>query len=442
MSDLDPTPDPNYPGEVPDKTKKRIPIRGNQGNPPESPPHYPPQGSPPSSPNMANYRDEEFKQLPIFSGDLTKSTARGHVLAFRDYCDMHNFTSPAVKYTKFRYSLKGKAREWFENNKHRDGTAATEAEYEDLLKRFARRYGTTGSSAVNKHLIWANLALKEGEDLDDFLDRMGALQDELGKTEMDACIQFRNALPANVGRFLYIDDNTKLSDLAERAKQYTGQLNMMQSPTMSMDMNKAMPATYAQASASSSAEKEMAAKIEQLESKLRSIEKQESSSIKESPPEAASSLTARDIEDVLRRQREADNLSQLTTNSRVMEDTMRQISQRLDAYNMYGLLSLQGDKTGQTQTRGPQNHGPHGQAPSGQNSRPYTSTRTKSRITMEQVIEALKDDNKPCPIHGDRGKNPHNARMCKTIAAIIAGSYDPEYKPPNGRFPRPNKQSN
>ena len=279
---------------------------------------------------MPTFDDKIYKHLPTFTGDTSHTTARGHILGFQDYCQIHSIKEEewGTKYVRFGLSLKGKAREWYENNKIENPSAATAGDFASLLKRFASRYGSNGSSEVGKYLLWSNLSIKEGEEIDEFVDRLSSLATELGKSELEACIAFSQAMPQVVSQHLFIDTKAKLHDLVERAKQHSRSLNMMQG-SIAMDIAKSMPPSFAQATASTDKDDELKQKIEELERKL--VQTQLSPQLqKQQVVAAAEPLTKQDVDKILQNHVQKENIHQLVQSSKSMDEMVRRLQQRID----------------------------------------------------------------------------------------------------------------
>ena len=440
----DPSQDPTQPQEVERLTEpNRPPVRNSQEDdfefvPPRSPlfPNFPAQPPPPQPPKMPTFDDKIYKHLPTFTGDTSHATARGHILGFQDYCQIHSIPEEdwGIKYVRFGLSLKGKAREWYENNKIDDPSAATRIEFAELLKRFASRYGSNGSSEVGKYLLWSNLSIKEGEEIDEFVDRLSSLATELGKSELESCIAFSQAMPQVVSQHLFIDANAKLHELVERAKQQSRSLNMMQG-SIAMDIAKSMPPSFAQASTSTTKDGELKQKIEELERKL--VQAQLSPQLqKQRVVAAAEPLTKQDVDKILQNHVQKENIHQLVQSSKSTDEVVKRLQQRIDS--LY---------EGQVASRGPppaHSQPQPREGTSGQNSRNQgqrrppgrgqgqgqnrPNNRTKRAITQSEIAAALADDSLPCPIHGTSGREgPHPARLCRAIAGSAATGYDPNY---------------
>ena len=404
---------------------------------PRSPlfPNFPDQPPAPNSPTMPTFDDKVYKHLPTFTGDTSHATARGHILGFEDYCQIHSIPEGdwGIKYVRFGLSLKGKAREWYENNKIADPTTATSIQFAELLKRFASRYGSNGSSEVGKYLLWSNLSIKEGEEIDEFVDRLSSLAKELNKSELESCIAFSQAMPQVVSQHLFIDANAKLHELVERAKQQSRSLNMMQG-SIAMDIAKSMPPSFAQAT-SKPKEDELKQKIDELERKIAQAQLSPQLQ-KQQVVTAVEPLTKQDVDKILQNHVQKENLHQLVQSSKGTEEVVKRLQQRID--NLYeGQAASRGPPPAHSQpqpregTPGQNSRNPGQRRPAGRGqgqgqNRP--NNRTKRAITQSEIAAALADDSLPCPIHGTSGKDgPHPARLCRAIAGSAATGYDPNY---------------
>jgi hypothetical protein len=296
------------------------------------------------------------------------------VLAFRDYCTLHGVVDPSIQYQRFLLTLKGKAREWVESFILKDPTKAKKEDMEDLLSRFASRYSTSGSSQVDKFYVWANLTYQTGELLDDYVDRIRALAQELGKSDIEASIVFRNGLPPKISQHLFIDPNHTLNNLAERAKQVVRTNSLMQGG-LTLEATNAMP-QFAAASAAHASEP----------SPIPQVQMQ----VPQQVPVAASNLTKGDVDQVLRKHQEEKQLTKL-------DSDLRSLTERMDSlfYANQG-----GNSGGGRQPPRPYNNNNNSRNGNNNNNPGQrTSSRRQTRITRDEVQKSLANPGNDCPIH-------------------------------------------
>ena len=120
---------------------------------------------------------------------------------------------------KFKVSLKGKPRLWFEMQypTSADEPKAKEA-YEKMIASFITEHNTIGSTREQQIMAWKTLNLDPVQErLEDFVYRLRRIGQELGKTADEQLDYFKCSVPQHL--YLYHKDATTIKEAMENIKR-------------------------------------------------------------------------------------------------------------------------------------------------------------------------------------------------------------------------------
>jgi hypothetical protein len=237
----------------------------------------------------------------------------------------------------------------------------------------------------------------------------------LGKSDIEACIAFRNGLPGKIGENLFIDPNHTLNDLAERAKQIVRTNSLMQGG-ISLEATQAMPQFAAAAAAApSTADNTLQKEVDLLERAIVQLQQQQFET--NQCNQQNTGLTAADVENLLRKHKEEDRLNKVASSSRELGKQVQSLSDRMESL-LYASTNQGGNG------RPPPRPFNNGQQNDGQRNS-NNNFRRQNKLTREEVKTALSSNGKNCPLHPGR----HSASDCNTLAGILSKYFDPNFKP-------------
>lgn len=188
-----------------------------------------------------NNREDKVGQITRFSGTNRNKTATSHWAELSDYweervaqiqkwvdnnqkekvADTVDYRLAINKARKFKHSLTGKARDWFDSLglKLKDGDKYTDDDLKELEKRFLEQFGDDGIGRYEQSMNFMNLKWDGKEKLQDFALRISRLGKILGKDDMDLKIQFLRGLPLDLQSRLMANPKMNLQECVDAAVQ-------------------------------------------------------------------------------------------------------------------------------------------------------------------------------------------------------------------------------
>ena len=120
---------------------------------------------------------------------------------------------------KFKVSLKGKPRLWFEMQYPTSADEPkTKEAYEKMIASFITEHNTIGSTREQQIMAWKTLNWDPVQErLDDFVYRLRRIGQELGKTADEQLDYFKCSLPQHL--YLYHKDATTIKEAMENIKR-------------------------------------------------------------------------------------------------------------------------------------------------------------------------------------------------------------------------------
>lgn len=183
-----------------------------------------------TNPNSSMDRERKpfsdiLKHIPNFKGKKGEDPV-GHIDAYSDYVQIHELDEKdyALLLLRFGYSLGGRARLWFKENKHsfQEGSGDKDP-WLTFIKAFCLKFSVAGSTEHELIQAWSTLKWNEAsEDLDEFAYRIKDLAKCLGKTDKDILFAFRMGLLPSYA--VQIVDKQTLREAKEHLKRVLAEL--------------------------------------------------------------------------------------------------------------------------------------------------------------------------------------------------------------------------
>ena len=181
--------------------------------------------------NMANPR-WSIRDLPHFSGENREENPSTHMMEFKDFVKEIGMKTgdpgngfeeeqDVIKLvTKFRNSLKGKARRWYETT-YRTQNVQTEAAWKELEKAFLSNFSWAGGTSEQMRKAWKKLEWDPTtESLDDFVYKFSELATALNESEDTKLDSFVCCLPNSM--FGFVADATDVPSAVKKLKRGIG----------------------------------------------------------------------------------------------------------------------------------------------------------------------------------------------------------------------------
>ena len=177
-----------------------------------------------------------IRDIPTFDGN-GDSLPQTHMLEFSDFlantgseirylpqeiqADDREYHMAVVKdaVSKFKVSLKGKPRLWFEMQYPTSADEPkTKEAYGKMIASFITEHNTIGSTREQQIMAWKTLNWNPAQEkLDDFVYRLGRVGQELGKTADEQLEYFKCSVPQHL--YLYHKDATTIKEAMENIKR-------------------------------------------------------------------------------------------------------------------------------------------------------------------------------------------------------------------------------
>ena len=177
-----------------------------------------------------------IRDIPTFDGN-GDSLPQMHMLEFSDFLDN---TGSEIKYlpqepqaddreyhmavikdvvSKFKISLKGKPRLWFEMQYPTSADEPkTKEAYEKMVASFITEHNPIGSTKEQLTMAWKTLNWNPAQErLDDFVYKFRRIGQELGITENEQLEYFKCSVPPHL--YLYHKDATTIKEAMENIKR-------------------------------------------------------------------------------------------------------------------------------------------------------------------------------------------------------------------------------
>ena len=169
---------------------------------------------------------DPLKHIPTFRGTKGEDPVR-HVDDFGDYIDIQGIEGVDYVsiFARFGFSLGGKARLWFKENKATFNIVNGDDGKSWMLfvRAFSLKFSVAGSTEHELIQAWSALRWNEAsEDLDDFAYRIEDLAKVFGKSKSDILIAFRMGLQPCYS--VQIIDKGNLSEAKEYLKRIIAEL--------------------------------------------------------------------------------------------------------------------------------------------------------------------------------------------------------------------------
>ena len=121
--------------------------------------------------------------------------------------------------TKFKASLKGKPRLWFEvQYPTPNDEAKTKEAYEKMVASFITDHNPIGSTREQQIMAWRSLKWDPAQErLDDFVYKLRRIGQELGKNTDEQLEYFKCSVPSHL--YLYLQDTTTIKEAMENIKR-------------------------------------------------------------------------------------------------------------------------------------------------------------------------------------------------------------------------------
>ena len=145
-----------------------------------------------------------------FNGDKNQNP-RSHFLSYNDYLQIHNIRDGDMQIARFKHTLSGPARVWFENKDFDD--------LDDLKNRFTRYFSGVHSREANARQF-RTLVYKTGENVEEYLTRIRTSANQLGYDDNLIRDQFVAGLPHTVQIQLSMSGRNDLQELVDMAQRY------------------------------------------------------------------------------------------------------------------------------------------------------------------------------------------------------------------------------
>ena len=145
-----------------------------------------------------------------FNGDKNQNP-RSHFLSYNDYLQIHNIRDVDIQIARFKHTLSGPARVWFENKDFDD--------LDDLKNRFTQYFSGVHSREANARQF-RTLVYKTGENLEEYLTRIRTSANQLGYDDNLIRDQFVAGLPHTVQTRLSMSGRNNLQELVDMAQRY------------------------------------------------------------------------------------------------------------------------------------------------------------------------------------------------------------------------------
>ena len=176
------------------------------------------------------------RDIPTFDGN-GDSLPYTHMMEFGDFlantgseirylpqepqADDREYHMAVVKdaVSKFKVSLKGKPRLWFEMQYPTSADEPkTKEAYGKMIASFITEHNTIGSTREQQIMAWKTLNWNPAQErLDDFVYRLGRIGQELGKTADEQLEYFKCSVPQHL--YLYHKDATTIKKAMENIKR-------------------------------------------------------------------------------------------------------------------------------------------------------------------------------------------------------------------------------
>ena len=176
-----------------------------------------------------------IRDIPTFDGNRD-SLPQMHMLEFSDYLDN---TGSEIRYlpqepqaddreyhlavikdvvSKFKVSLKGKPRFWFEMQYPTSAEPKTKEAYEKMVASFITEHSPIGSTKEQQTMAWKTLNWNPAQErLDDFVYKLRRIGQELGIAEDEQLEYFKCSVPSHL--YLYHKDATTIKEAMENIKR-------------------------------------------------------------------------------------------------------------------------------------------------------------------------------------------------------------------------------
>ena len=177
-----------------------------------------------------------IRDIPTFDGN-GDSLPQMHMLEFSDFLDN---TGSEIRYlpqepqaddreyhmamtkdvvSKFKVSLKGKPRLWFEMQYPTSADEPkTKEAYEKMVASFLTEHNSIGSTKEQLTMAWKTLNWNPAQErLDDFVYKFRRIGQELGITEDEQLEYFKCSVPSHL--YLYHKDATTIKETMENIKR-------------------------------------------------------------------------------------------------------------------------------------------------------------------------------------------------------------------------------
>ena len=142
-----------------------------------------------------------IKDLPRFSGEKNENPTT-HVMEFEDFLttiDTYPITDANVGeiVSKFKNTLKGKARKWYQNIRQGQEEIATVDAWNTMITAFKTKYNPVGSTVEEQIVAWKNMKWDPTKEaLDDYAEKFEELSEALGIGEDNKAQTFLSSLPS------------------------------------------------------------------------------------------------------------------------------------------------------------------------------------------------------------------------------------------------------
>ena len=120
--------------------------------------------------------------------------------------------------SKFKASLKGKPRLWFEMQYPTPGDEPkTKEAYEKMVSSFITEHNPIGSTREQQIMAWRSLKWDPAQErLDDFVYKLKRIGQELGKNADEQLEYFKYSVPPHL--YLYLQGTTTIKEAMENIK--------------------------------------------------------------------------------------------------------------------------------------------------------------------------------------------------------------------------------
>ena len=165
-----------------------------------------------------------------FNGVSKYNTPTAHLSELQDWFDekqaereaeganskIVDFSKAWNKVLRFKQSITGKARDWFEaQDFHPSGTDGkwTDEDWSKIQTAFKNQFSSDGIGRIEQLQTFQNLKWKKGENVQEFAMRVETLGKKLNKSKDDQMLAFIMGMPVTLQNQLIIKDGTTMRDL-------------------------------------------------------------------------------------------------------------------------------------------------------------------------------------------------------------------------------------